>query len=338
MEDTNNECTYRGIRNKESSSGHSSNEANATMAKDARKRAKERARSMHSRIFKKESYNQSTNNNNTTSKANTGGASQDARGGMIKSRSAHTTRPPFRHLKKKLSDFNVSISSISELEELTFHDSGISGMSSVTHDASWNTSLTFNLDGTTTTTTGSSHHGAVSIRQGPSSFDVKDKGGGMAPKMPLRGESIRGLSVGHNSSSTGMHLDPALQSRVPDPPVVAENTLGDNACPSSDISIKSSESSGCSFGSCSSRSTLTLDSFALHKVKRLQVQPSQQCETPELDHPRHDGEDEKEEEESMTIPLDECHPVRATSPPRMPSRQLSNSSIDAASEQPYIQV
>ena len=137
-------------------------------AKAARERAKERARSMHSRLFMKKE------------KAKTDVPASGVNG-TVKSRSAHS-KVPFRHLKKRLSEFSLSINSISELEELTFDDSGISGVSSVTHDASWNSNSASDMQV------------SLPVPQGPSEFNSPNKGGN-APRLPSRGLSIRNLSV-----------------------------------------------------------------------------------------------------------------------------------------------
>lgn len=138
-------------------------------AKAARQRAKERARTMHSRLFNKDKGKRGVSkvDNNATH-----------------TRSAHP-RVPFAPLKKKLSEFSLSVDSISELEELTFDDSGMSGVSSVTHDASWNSSFASDL------------HIQISVSQGPSRFEESsmDSPGGHAPRLPSREESIRNMST-----------------------------------------------------------------------------------------------------------------------------------------------
>ena len=154
----------------ESAGGTGGGSAEAS-AKAARQRAKERARNMHSRLFNKEQMKPVA-------------SSRVGNPGI--SRNVHPRVPP-RLLKKKLSEFSLTIDSISE--GLTFDESGLSSsFSSVTHDASWTSSRAWDLQL------------CLPVPQGPSLFDSRDSKGGQAPKMPSREESIRGIAVSHEFS------------------------------------------------------------------------------------------------------------------------------------------
>ena len=242
-------------------------------AKEARKRAKEKARSMHARIFRKKDES----NDAIKIKANTTSHRARVAQDGISSRPAFAS--PLKKVKKmrqgfKFGSSNSSMSSISEDEILSFHDSGNSSLSSLTQFTSSSSSLQGSLSGLVT--------------QGPSHFEnCESTTSGDAPKMPCRQANFAETNHGSSHSlSLEDIVDDSLHGRewsekaspsakgVNMP--VRHDSIGDGSASvisdsstSIQLSVGSltgsgeSSSAGVSFYSSASEA----DTFALHKAK-----------------------------------------------------------------------
>lgn len=171
-------------------------------AKEARKRAKEKARSMHAQIFNKKDEKLKGNFpiQASTTSHRTRVASMSSRP-IVATATNKKKRPT---VNGNGSVGNFSIGSISELDAIvTFNDSGHMNMSSISH-----------MSGSSYDSLQKSFSGGVPIIQGASRFEstgseqrasVTD-----APKMPRRGSSDRDLPFWHDSN-TSLSLDDIIE-------------------------------------------------------------------------------------------------------------------------------
>ena len=184
-----------------------------TEAKEARKRAKAKAKSMHARIFKKKDEVDSLPIKASSTKTRRSqGLRKDestpaSRSHEMPSRptfgATHATmkKPKVKRTASgggsSIACRRSSISSISELEAVVmFDDPNTSSGSSFSQLTGSSGSLQFFLPC------------SAPITQGPSKFETTclEKCSTMAPKMPRRGNSIRHLECGNNDSCDSLNF------------------------------------------------------------------------------------------------------------------------------------
>mmetsp|Transcript_11367 Transcript_11367/g.21704 ORF Transcript_11367/g.21704 Transcript_11367/m.21704 type:complete len:297 (-) Transcript_11367:119-1009(-) len=215
--------------------GETDAEKSLTEAKEARKRAKAKAKSMHARIFKKKEEADSAQIKASSTRTR---RTQGLRHGeaipsnALRSSSARShdmpSRPTFGashatmkrpKVKRSVSGGSAScrrssISSISELEAVVIFDDPNTSGSSFSQLTGSSGSFQFSLPG------------AAPITQGPSKFETtRLEKGSTAPKMPKRGNSIRHLDCG-NDSCDSLNLGDIVEEEPTSPTCNTSHTTG----------------------------------------------------------------------------------------------------------------
>ena len=170
-------------------------------AKEARKRAKEKARSMHARIFRKKDEGSDGAKSHPTRLLAIDGACRN-----VSSKPSFST--PMKRVKKIRQSFravsNSSLSSISQDDVFAFHNnSGSSSLSSLTNATGSSGSLHASLTGLMT---------SGFVTQGPSKFETIEghTNSCHAPRMPKR-RSNKNLMEECNGSNDSLSLEDIVE-------------------------------------------------------------------------------------------------------------------------------